>query len=246
MTDYWLQSELQAGLEANLRRVQGQLDDANAGKTMGAAGNTKALEQQKVTLEGQITSCQNQRTRAQVAAKQAAGIDPAQYAAGNLLVRFDPVALNVSSLVPTAAAYAQATGKESDPAALELEIKTLLVEMKDSYGKIQSSADAYKLAAEQTQSIASSFAMGEADKAAWFSALSSEVSAKLDLFTATAEFTKQANSLNALTGGWVSRTCNWFGQEMGSIYENAMKEAAQDAPSTVPEAVLPGTGKEGS
>ena len=118
--------------------------------------------------------------------------------------------------------------------------------MKDSYGKIQSSADAYKLAAEQTQSIASSFAMGEADKAAWFSALSSEVSAKMDLFTATAEFTKQANSLNALTGGWVSRTCNWFGQEMGSIYENAMKEAAQDAPSTVPEAVLPGTGKEGS
>ena len=79
MTDYWLQSELQAGLEANLRRVQGQLDDANAGKTMGAAGNTKALEQQKVTLEGQITSCQNQRARAQVAAKQAAGIDPANF-----------------------------------------------------------------------------------------------------------------------------------------------------------------------
>ena len=238
MTDYWLQSELQAGLESNLLRVQGQLDDANAGKIMGSSGNTKALEQQKVTLEGQITSRKNQRAQAQVEAKQAAGIDPAKFAAGSLLTRFDPSSLNVSSLVPTAAAYAQATGKEADPAALELEIKTLLVEMKDSYDRIQSSADAYKLAAEQSQSAATSFAMGQTDKAAWFSALSGEVDAKLTLFTATAEFTKQANSLNALTGGWVSRNCGWFSQEMGSIYEKAMKETSKDESSTESNAVV--------
>ena len=240
MADYWLQSEIQAGLEENLRRVQGQLNDANAGKTMGGGGSTKDLEQQKVTLEGQIASCQNQRARAQVSAKQAVGIDPAQYAAGNLLIRFDPASLDVSGLVPTAAAFAQASGRNADPAALELQIKTLLVEMKDSYSRIQSSADTYRLAAEQTQSTVSGYAMGETDKSAWFAALSGEVNAKLEVYTATAEFTKQANALNALTGGWVSRTCNWYGQEMGSIYENAMKETAAETAEPVPEAVLPG------
>ena len=238
MTDYWFQSETQAGLEENLRRVQGQLDDANAGKTMGTTANTRELEQQKVTLEAQIASCQNQRARAQVAAKQSAGVDPAEYSAGDMLVKFDPASLDVSSLVPTAAAYATATGEEADPEALELEIKTLLVEMKDSYAQMQSSIESYRLAAEQAQSAATSYAMGQSDKNTWFSSLSSEVDAKLELFAATAEFTKQANSLNSLTGGWVSRNCNWYGQEMGSVYENAMKEASVETPSTVPEAVL--------
>ena len=228
MTDYWLQSETQAGLEENLRRVQGQLDDANAGKNMGSGGNTKALEQTKVTLEGRIASCQNQRAKAQVAAKEAAGVDPSKFAAGDILVQFNPAAMDVSSLVPTAAAYAQATGGNPDPAALELQIKTLLVDLRDSYGRIQSAVESCRLAAEQSKSAASSFAMGTSDKSGWFSAMSGETDAKLELFAATAAFTKQANTLNTLTGGWVSRTCGWFGQEMGPIFEDAMQDVASE------------------
>ena len=240
VTDYWLQSETQAGLEENLRRVQGQLDEANEGKVMGKGGNPAALKQEKVALESRIESCQGQRARAQVAAKQAAGIDPAQYAAGDMLVRFDPSGLNISSLVPTAAAYAQATGKEPDPAALELQIKTLLVDLADSYGRTQSAMESYRLSAEQAQSAAGSYAMGGLDKASWFAALSGQVDARLELFAVMAEFTKQANTLNVLTGGWVSRTCNWYGQEMGSVFENAIRETPAETPDIVTEAVLPG------
>lgn len=238
MTDYWLQSETQAGLEENLRRVQGQLDDANAGKNMGSGGSTKALEQSKVTLEGQIESCQNQRAKAQVAAKEAAGVDPAKFAAGDILVQFDPATLDVSSLVPTAAAYAQATGGNPDPAALELQIKTLLVDLKDSYGRIQSAVESCRLAAEQSKSAASSFAMGTSDKSGWFTAMSGETDAKLELFAATAAFTKQANTLNTLTGGWVSRTCGWFTQEMGPVFEDAMQAAPSETPEAAQESAV--------
>ena len=238
MTDYWLQSETQAGLEENLRRVQGQLDDANAGKNMGGGGSTKALEQTKVTLEGRIASCQNQRTKAQVAAKEAAGVDPSKFAAGDMLVQFDPVTLDVSSLVPIAAAYAQSTGGNPDPAALELQIKTLLVDLKDSYGRIQSAVESCRLAAEQSKSAASSFAMGNSDKNGWFSAMSSETDAKLELFAATAAFTKQANTLNTLTGGWVSRTCGWFSQEMGPIFEDAMQDITSETQGAAAESAV--------
>ncbi len=240
MTDYWLQAETQAGLEENLSRIQGQLDDANAGKIMGGGGNTKALEQQKVELKGRIESCQAQRTRAQVAAKQTVGVDPAQYAAGDVLVRFDPAGLDVSSLVPTAAAYAKATSGDPDPEALALKIKTLLVEMEDSYSRTQSAIEAYRLSAERAQSAAGSYAMGTTDKASWFAALSGQVDARLELFAVMAEFTKQANTLNGMTGGWVSRTCNWFGQEMGSVFENAIREAPMEMPEVGTETVLPG------
>ena len=247
MTDYWLQSETQAGLEENLRRVQGQLDDASAGVSIGSGGSTTALQQQKVTLEGQIESCQAQRAKAQVAAKQAAGIDPAQFADGDILVRFDPAGLDVSSLVPTAAAYAKATGGNPDPAALELQIKTLLVDMKDSYSKTQSDIEAYQLASDQAQSASGSYAMGKSDKDTWFAALSAQVDARLELFADLAQFTKQANTLNALTGGWVSRTCNWYSQEMGAIFENAIQDTpAADTPDIVTESSLSGSEKGGS
>ena len=232
MAEYWLQSETQAGLEENLSRVETQLQEAKSNNSMGGNTDTSELEKEKASLEGQIKSCENKRAKAQVEAKDAAGVDPAEYSAGDILVQFDPTSLDTSSLVSTAAAYAKSIGEEADSDNLQSQIKDLLVDLKEAYNQLQSSVESCRLVSDNATTATNNYAMGESNKSTWFSALSSEVDAEREVYSDAVVFTKYANELNTLTGGWVSRNCNWFKQEMTYIFESVMKQVTSEEDET--------------
>ena len=62
--------------------------------------------------------------------------------------------------------------------------------------------------------------MGLGSKEAWYAAINAESLARIDLYAALSEFSKQANDFNLLTGGWVSRTFDWH----SDVFEELFRE----------------------
>lgn len=238
LADYWLMAETQSGLEENLARTETLLEQAKSTASMGQGKDdaVKVLEAEKLSLEGRIQSCQTQRKQTQLQAQYLTGVDPAQFALGELMVQFDPAEQDVSELALTAAAYAQASGNTADSSSLELEIKLLLVALEDAYGSLETAKEQYANASDDAESAAGDYAMGGLDRAAWYEALTRQSDARTELYRALCEFTIQANELNLKTGGWVSRTCGWYEEEMSAVFH---KPRTQEAPAVQEPAAEP-------
>ena len=156
--------------------------------------------------------------KASLAAKTA-GVDPADFELQELAFAQDPSQWDVSTLGLTAVAYAQATqGSEVDTEAIELEVKNTLVDLAAAYLEVGTCRSAYEQAAAAAQQTAGQYAMGQATQAQWYAALSAQAAARSALYGALAACGRQANTLNGLTGGWVTRTCGWNAEAFGALF----------------------------
>ena len=61
--------------------------------------------------------------------------------------------------------------------------------------------------------------MGTGSKAGWYEALSARADSQTALYQAVGVFHRQANTLNELTGGWVSRTQDWLAEALLPLYK---------------------------
>ena len=228
---YWEQAEKQTALEENLERTAALLQEAQSAVSMGegSADAVSALESQVSALEAEIQLCEGERMKAELSAQEIAGITPADYALGELLVSFDPAEQDVSQLAVLAAEYAQSGGQEVDAGALTNQVKAGLIDLTAAYTASQAALSAYESAASAVESAASAFAMGSGTREAWYEALSASADARAELCSALAAFTRQASELNQITGGWVSETFGWFGDVLPGLFEEAAEEAAAQA-----------------
>ena len=73
--------------------------------------------------------------------------------------------------------------------------------------------------------------MGIGTKNAWLEALNAQSRARIRLCAAMADFSKQANRFNLLTGGWVSRSFAWHNDVFEPLLRAEVRpaEAAEDA-----------------
>ena len=214
LVEYWRLSELQKGLEDNLDRVKTLQAEEQAAVSMGKGteGLAESLEEEKLALEGRILSAQSARKQAELTAQQY-GAEPSLLAVDQILLLFDPAELDLNQLSLTAAAWAQARGVETSSGALELEVKSLLVSLQDAYSAMSNTRSRFEAAVQNAQNAAGGYAMGTTDKAGWYGALSARTDAQLALYDSLASFTIYANALNQKTGGWISRTYNWYPEE---------------------------------
>lgn len=211
MLSFWEQSERAAALEENLTRVAALLADARdaAAKGTGEVQAAAELEQRQSALTAELEERKSASKRAELQAG-ALGVERlADYALEELLVRFDPSAQDVSELALLASAYAHATGGGLSDAALETSVKLGLLDLADAHAATELALTRYQTAVERADSAAGSYAMGGASKEAWYEAMNARADARMALCTAMAEFSRQANHFNQLTGGWVSRTFDW-------------------------------------
>lgn len=226
MVDYWEQSVVQAALEENLARTQELLDDAKAGQATGSTEDdvVAALENQVLELNGQIATCQAQRSLALLEG-QAAGVDNlADYAVEQVPVYFDPAATTSEQFALAATAFAQVSGTDADEA--KLAAMSSVVSLTDDYGKVQTAVSRYQTAQQEAEAAAGDYATGTADKTAWYTALSVEADARSSLYSALAAFAREANVLNSLTGGWVTQNYDWYTDQLEPLFS-----AASDAQS---------------
>lgn len=227
LIDYWINSEQQAAYEAMIKRIDTLLDSARSEAAMGTRGeqaqkDAKELEAQKLRLRNSVQSCQTRRKQAELRAQHVASIDPAQYSLSTLMTQFDPAQMDRSRAASIAVSYWQSVGKEFNDDDMELDVKILLADMEDSYGNLLMAKRAYQRVADEVKVVAGNYSMGKASRTDWYNVLDSQTTARTALYGALRDFTSQANRLNYLTGGWVSRTQHWFEDEMGSVYRAAM------------------------
>ena len=228
MLDYWENAEQRAALEGSLTRTQELLRDAQNAQASGtgSADAVSALQSRQTELNGQISVCTTEMAKAAMEAAAAGGGDPALYDLSGLSVLFDPTTLQVNDLALVAAAYAQAGGDadSADSAADDartLALKTALADLTAAYSGVNSARSTYEQAASAASDAAGAYAMGTGSKAGWYEALSARADSQTALYQAVGVFTRQANTLNELTGGWVSRTQDWLAEALLPLYDTS-------------------------
>ena len=213
--DYWLSSEQQKGCEGSLARITSLLSEAEDAAAMlgGNADAVAVLEAEKRALENRIDACQISRKQGELEAQQIVTGTPGDYDLSQVLLLFDPAELDLGELTLTAVAWQSANGQQADGSGTEFDIKTSLLALADAWNNYNSVRGSFEAAARTAQDAAGDFAMGKADKSAWYTALSEREELQLSLYEALASFTKQANALNRKTGGWLSRQYGWYEEE---------------------------------
>ena len=121
-------------------------------------------------------------------------------------------------------AYVQGKGETVDSSALALHLKTSMVDLTSAYKGVQAALQSYEDAGAASRQAATAYAMETGSKTEWFSALSAKEDARAALVSAIAGFSRQANSLNEDSGGWVSRSCGWFADEFTQLFQQESED----------------------
>ena len=223
MIDFWEQTERLHALEELYERNETLLslatDDLYQG--VGSPEKVASLEQQKVELETQIVNAKTAIKRAEIQAEACGVSNPGDFALAELLVSFDPGAQDISELVLLSAAYAKAIGSEESEASIEKQVKDSLLDLSDTHSAAKLALSKYQALASSASSALADYSMGLCSKDAWYAAMDEEALARVELYAVLADFSKQANHFNQLTGGWVSRTFNWH----QDVFEPLLRDA---------------------
>ena len=211
MLRYWEMTEqMNALMEASERNAV-LLEDARELSAKGLASSDYAasLEQEQLELAGRIEACRTERKRTEMLANDLGVERLGDYALSEMLVDFDPSQQDVAVLSLTAAAFAQATGSDSDAGQVQNSVKQGLLDLMDAYGQVKLAMARYQALETTTKNKASAYAMGMGTKEDWYRAMNEQALGRGDLCSALAEFSRLANRFNQLTGGWVSRSFDW-------------------------------------
>ena len=242
MIDYWEQSQRLSALEEIEGRVDVLLDEARSAlaKGVGSPERVEALEQEQLELQARIESCKTAIKRAELQA-EAAGVEKlGKLALEEMLISFNPADQDVSALALIAAAYAQATGSEMDATEAQNAVKEGLLNLADAHGAAKLALARCQTLENNTKNAAGAYSMGLGSKDAWYEAMNAEAMARMELCSALAEFSKEANKFNQLTGGWVSRTFGWHWDVfeplfLAEIPEEQTEEQTDGQPEKQPE-----------
>ena len=234
MIGYWEQKERMLALQEMDERLGMLLEDARKAeaKGTGSAEAVEALEQQRLELTNQMESSLTAGKRMELQAESAGVKNMDAYALGDMLVDFDPSDLSTAELTLAAVAYAQALDSETDTAAVETAVKESLLDLTDTYSAVKLALANYQTAAENTQRAAGAYSTGLGTKESWYAAMDAQTLARMEMCSALAAFSRDANTLNQRTGGWVSRTFNWHNDVFGPLFE---AELLPDEPEEEPE-----------
>ena len=229
MLNCWEQNERKTALEENLGRIGVLLEDARAAAARGDASleAIKTLEEQQKSLTAQIDACKTAIKRAELKAQELGVSGLSEYALGDVLASFDPSTQDVEQLSLIAAAYAQATGsgtgdEEADSQRIDAIVKSELLDLADARSAVEIELSRYQTAAQAMQNAAGAYARGEGSKESWYAAMNEQAYARASLSAALAAFTREANTFNQLTGGWVSRMFDWLNPSLEPLFQAAI------------------------
>ena len=237
MVDFWMETQRLNALEEISERKDALLDDARdaAAKGVGAQETITALQEAQTELSAQIEMTKTAIKRAELQASQSGVTWMIGYALEEMLVSFDPGEQDISGLVVFAVAYAKATGSERTEGEIEREVKEALLNLSDAHSAAKLALARQQSAADAAESALNDYSMGLGSKQEWFDAKDAEALARVELYAALADFTKQANHFNLLTGGWVSRTFHWHNDVFEPLLRAAVLPESAAAEQT-PEA----------
>ena len=245
LIDHYVYGQMAASLEASQPLLQQPLADAQTQLQRGQ-GSQAAVDEAQADLDDldrRLAQYRTAQKQAALTVTELAKLDAEDYDLQAVLICFDPVALNVSNLCSSAAAYAQsvAAGRyEVDTAALERELKSDVLELGLSYESIRAARSAAEAAVAKVDEVTQQYAKGSADKATLYAAQCARDEAASALYQALGTFAHQANALNTLSGGWIAQQYDWMADTFSALFQNEIlqgQQAAQQAEEELAEKV---------
>ena len=211
MIDFWLENQRLSMLEERSERCETLLSDARdaIARGVGTGETVNALQQSKTELEAQIETTKTAIKRAELTAGTWGVTWMIGLCLEDMLISFDPGMQDISGLVLFAATYAKVTGSEESEEEIAMRVKESLLDLSDAHSAAKLALARYQASAEGAENAFDDYSMGQISKTAWYEAMDAEAMARVDLCASLADFSKQANHFNYLTGGWVSRTFDW-------------------------------------
>jgi len=237
LTDYYMYREMTAALEGSQPMLEQNLASAQTQLQRGT-GTQEAVDSAQAQLDEldrQLAQYQTGQEQARLTIQELCKLDPEDYDLQKVLITFDPVELDASALVTAAVEYAQAAAAgqyEVDTAALERQVKSAVLDLSMAYESIRSARESVTQAASEVETQTQAYATGSGTKEALYSAQCAQNEAAADLCQAIGTFTKQANQLNTLSGGWIAETYDWMPDTFGTLFQSEIlrgQEAAQAA-----------------
>ena len=223
MIDYWLETQRLTALEELSDRNDVLLADAQdaAAKGLGTPDQVDELKDRQKELATKINMAKTAIKRAEVQASTFGVTKPGEFALEDMLISFDPGEQSIDDLVLYATSYALAIGSEEDDTAIENRVKESLLNLSDAHSVSKLAQTRYQSLSEAYAAALADFSMGVSTKNVWYEAMDAKTLARVELCAALAEFSKQANHFNQLTGGWVSRTFKWHRE----VFEPLLRDA---------------------
>lgn len=232
-------TQIEVALAESEPLLQQLLAEEQARLDKGAGDQEKAdtLQGELDALDGRIAQARANQEQAALVAQNMTKLDPADYALEKLICNFDPSGLDAGALCQAAADYARAVaaGRYAvDADGLNVSVKTALINLEMAYQSVQSALAAEQRAAAAVEQDIDAYAKGSVEKYELYHAQCAQNDAAAALYSALADFSRQANGLNDLSGGWFSQNQGWLGDTLPAVYQGeitrgqAAAQAAED------------------
>ena len=101
-------------------------------------------------------------------------------------------------------------------------VKSMLLDLTDASRAVRLAMGDYQNALDAARTAAARYSFGTGTKEDWFTALNEQALSRAGFCSALAEFTRQANSFNDLTGGWVSRSFGWMDDVFEPLFRSGL------------------------
>ena len=227
LTDYYIYGEMAAAMEASQPLLEQLLAQAQTQLARGS-GSQEAVDSAQTQLDDlvrQLTQYETAREQAGLTIQDLSKLDPEDYDLQQVLLTFDPVEMDVSGLYSYARSYVEDLGQEVDGAALERELRSAVLGLGMSYETVRTARESVERAEAAVEEQTQAYAKGSAQQADLYAAQCARNEAVAALYQAVGDFSRQANHLNTLSGGWVAETYDWMADTFAALFQSQVVQA---------------------
>ena len=237
LTDYYVYGQMLTALEGSQPLLQQNLAEAQTQLSRGSGTQTAvdSAQSELDSLDRRLAQYETAREQALLTIQELCKLSPDDYDLAAVLLTFDPVELDAAALYEAARLYAVsvAAGRyEVDTDALQRQITSAVLDLSMAYESIRSAQTEVEQAAADVEAQTQAYARGTADKASLYAAQCAQNEAVAALYQAVGEFTRQANALNTLSGGWIAGEYDWMADTFAALFQSEIlrgEAAAQEA-----------------
>ena len=237
LTDYYVYGQMLTALEGSQPLLQQNLAEAQTQLSRGSGTQTAvdSAQSELDSMDRRLAQYETAREQALLTIQELCKLSPDDYDLAAVLLTFDPVELDAAALYEAARLYAVsvAAGRyEVDTDALQRQITSAVLDLSMAYESIRSAQTEMEQAAADVEAQTQAYARGTADKASLYAAQCAQNEAVAALYQAVGEFTRQANALNTLSGGWIAGEYDWMADTFAALFQSEIlrgEAAAQEA-----------------
>lgn len=234
LINFYVYGQAVEALEENRPLLEKNLIDQQQRLSRGQ-GSQSAVDiarDQADALDRQIVIYRVEQEKARGIAENLTGFALDSYELSAALLVFDPTKADFQAMYAQAVEYAAgiASGRyEVDTGALEVGLRSLILDMSLAFENIRAAGKSLERCAASLETAQENYGTGSIAISELYDAQCAANEQYAQLIVSMGSFAGLANRLNDLSGGWVAREQGWFSEQFSVIFEHEIRMAQAEA-----------------